>query len=466
MRRATGEQRGEDFLEVGVYRLVGPREIVLHARIDDAVDLRERLARAVEVGKLACQIVVAHLERVVLVGGVGIDRAQVGDAAAQLEGGVLHFMAILELRARERRLERRAATVDNLVDRGLDLYLQTSFVHTSSAHALAGRVVGVVSRARLRARLVRLGMQPQLRILRLRCLIFQVNRPATGALRELLEHRKQRLYARCGKFLRTMGQTLRLRLSGKLSELPCARIADADSVGLALHKRRCGEACFGERIGCLLGGIAQGGGGVECGGKTFLHAFQLVPELVGQARILLHVGTGLRDDLLRLRALPLDVLELVASRSELLRGSVGSSARGVRLALGGSELLAFREALPLRRAQGSVGGIGSLLRLLRLLPRGDKLAGKLLKPASAREGALSPVVDMATCDHLARRPHDAPVGRDKAQAERVGLVGGEGLLKVFAHDDIAKERANRTSGRLGERKPLEKCPAQRIRGSR
>ena len=192
---------------------------------------------------------------------------------------------------------------------------------------------------------------------------------------------------------------------------------------------------------------------------------KLVPELVGQARILLHVGPGLRDDLLRIRALTLDVLELVASRSELLRGSVGSSARGVRLALGSSELLAFRKAFPLRRAQGSVGGIGSLLRLLRLLPRGDKLAGKLLKPASAREGALSPVVDMATCDHLARRPHDAPVGRDKAQAERVGLVGGE-RLKVFTPDDITEERANRTSGRLGERKPLEKCPAQRIRGSR
>ena len=156
----------------------------------------------------------------------------------------------------------------------------------------------------------------------------------------------------------------------------------------------------------------------------------------------------------------------MASRSELLRGSVGSSARGVRLALGGSELLAFREAFPLRRAQGSVGGIRSLFRLLRLLARGDKLAGKLLKPASAREGTLSPVVDMATCDHLARRPHDAPVGRGEAQAKRVGLMGGERLLKVFAHDNIAKERTNRTSGRLGERKPLEKCPAQRIRGSR
>ena len=54
-------------------------------------------------------------------------------------------------------------------------------------------------------------------------------------LRELLEHRKQRLNAGCGKLLRTMGQTLRLRLSGKLSELPCTRIADADSVGRALH---------------------------------------------------------------------------------------------------------------------------------------------------------------------------------------------------------------------------------------
>ena len=75
MRRATGEQRGEDFLEVGVHGLVGSREIVLHARIYDAVDLRERLARAVEVGKLACQIVVAHLERVVFVGGIGVDRA-------------------------------------------------------------------------------------------------------------------------------------------------------------------------------------------------------------------------------------------------------------------------------------------------------------------------------------------------------------------------------------------------------
>ena len=155
----------------------------------------------------------------------------------------------------------------------------------------------------------------------------------------------------------------------------------------------------------------------------------------------------------------------MASRSELLRGSVGSGARGVRLALGGSELLAFREAFPLRRAQGSVGGIGSLLRLLRRLLRDDKLAGKLLKPASAREGALSPIVDMATGDHLARRPHDAPVGRDKTQAERVGLMGSERLLKVFAHDDIAEERADRTGGRLGERKPLEKRPAQRVRGS-
>ena len=75
MRRAAGKKRGEDFLEVGVYRLVGPREIVLHAHIDNAVDLRERLARTIKVGKLACQIVVAHLERVVLVSGVGIDRA-------------------------------------------------------------------------------------------------------------------------------------------------------------------------------------------------------------------------------------------------------------------------------------------------------------------------------------------------------------------------------------------------------
>ena len=165
---------------------------------------------------------------------------------------------------------------------------------------------------------------------------------------------------------------------------------------------------------------------------------------------------------------------MTCSASERCRSTFSSSwrvevsfcARGVRLALGSSELLAFREAFPLRRAQGSVGGIGSLLRLLRLLPRGDKLAGKLLKPASAREGALSPIVDMATGDHLARRPHDAPVGRGEAQAERVGLVGGERLLKVFAHDDIAEERADRTSGRLGERKPLEKCPAQRIRGSR
>ena len=374
-------------------------------------------------------------------------------------------MAILELRACERRLERRAAAVDDLVDRSLDLHLQTSFVHTRSAHALAGRVVGVVSRARLRARLVRLGMQPRLGILRLRCLILQVNRPAAGALRELLEYREQRLDAGCGKLLRTMGQTLRLRLGGKLGELPRARIADADGVGLALHERRCGEPGLGEGISCLLGGITQGSGGVKRGGKTFLHAFQLMPELIGQARILLHVGTGLRDDLLRLRALSLDVLKLVTSRGELARGGVGSGAGGVRLALGGSELLAFREAFPLRRAQGSVGGIGSLLRLLRRLLRNDKLAGKLLKPASARKGALSPIVDMATGDHLARRPHDAPVGRDKTQAERVGLMGSERLLKVFAHDDIAEERADRTGGRLGERKPLEKRPAQRVRGS-
>ena len=374
-------------------------------------------------------------------------------------------MAVLELGTRERRLERRAAAVDNLVDRGLDLHLQTSLVYTRSAHALTGRVVGIVSRARLRARLVRLGMQPRLGILRLRCLVLQVDRPAAGALRELLEHRKQRLDAGGGKILRTMGQTLRLRLGGELGELSCARIADADGIGLTLHERRCGEPSLGEGISCLLGGIAQRSGGVERGGKTFLHAFQFMPELIGQARIFLHVGAGLCDDLLRLRALPLDVLKFMTSRGKLLRCGVGSSARGVRLALGGSELLAFREAFPLRRAQGSVGGIGSLLRLLRRLLRNDKLVGKLLKPASAREGALSPVVDMATGDHLARRPHDAPVGRGKTQAERISLMGSERLLKVFAHDDIAEERANRTSGRLGERKPLEKRPAQRVRGS-
>ena len=303
-------------------------------------------------------------------------------------------------------------------------------------------------------------MQPRLGILRLRCLVLQVDRPAAGALRKLLEHREQRLDAGCGKLLRTMGQTLRLRLGSKLGELPRARIADANGVGLALHKRRRGEPGLGERISCLLGGIAQGSGGIERGGKTFLHAFQLMPELIGQARIFFHVGACLRDDLLRLRALPLDVFELVASRSELARGSVSSGACGVRLALGGSELLAFREAFPLRRAQGSIGGVGSLLRLLRRLLRNDKLAGKLLKTAGAREGALSPIVDMATGDHLARRPHDAPVGRGEAQAERVGLMGSERLLKVFAHDDITKKRADRTSGRLGERKPLEKRSAQ------
>ena len=305
-------------------------------------------------------------------------------------------------------------------------------------------------------------MQPRLGILRLRRLVLQVNRPAAGAPRELLEHRKQRLNAGCGKLLRTMGQTLRLRLGGELGELSCARIADADGVGLALHKRRRGEPGLGERISCLLGGIAQGSGGIERGGKTFLHAFQLMPELIGQARIFFHVGACLRDDLLRLRALPLDVFELVASRSELARGSVSSGACGVRLALGGSELLAFREAFPLRRAQGSVGGVGSLLRLLRRLLRDDKLTRKLLKTAGASEGALSPIVDMTAGNHLARRPHDAPVGRDKTQAERVGLMGSERLLKVFAHDDIAEERADRTGGRLGERKPLEKRPAQRV----
>ena len=370
-------------------------------------------------------------------------------------------MAVLKLGARKRCLERRAAAVDDLVDRSLDLHLQTPLVHARSAHALAGRVVGVVSRARLRARLVRLGMQPRLGILRLSCLVLQVNRPTAGALRELLEHRKQRLDAGGGKLLRTMGQTLRLRLGSKLGELPRARIADADGVGLALHKRRCGEPCLGEGIGCLLGGIAQGGGSVKRGGKTLLHAFQFVPELVGQARIFLHVGTGLRDNPLRLRALSLDVLKFMASRSELARGSVGSGARGVRLALGGSELLAFREAFPLRRAQGGVGGVSSLLRLLRCLLRDDKLTGKLLKTAGASEGALSPIVDMTAGNHLARRPHDAPVGRGKAQAERVGLMGNKRLLKVFAHDDIAKKRANRTSRRLEERKPLEKRPAQR-----
>ena len=375
-------------------------------------------------------------------------------------------MAVLKLGARKRRLERRAAAVHNLVDRSFDLHLQTPLVHARSAHALAGRVVGIVSRARLRASLVRLGMQPRLGILRLRCLVLQVDRPAAGAPRELLEHRKQRLDAGCGKLLRTMGQTLRLRLGGELGELSCARIANADGVGLALHKRRRGEPGLGERISCLLSGIAQGGGGIERGGKTFLHAFQLMPELIGQARIFFHVGAGLRDDLLRLRALPLDVLKFMTSRGELLRGSVGGGARGVRLALGGSELLAFREAFPLRRAQGSVGGIGSLLRLLRRLLRNDKLAGKFLKPASAREGSLSPIVDMATGDHLARRPHDAPVRRDKTQAERVGLMGSERLLKVFAHDDIAEERADRTSGRLGERKTRKKRAAQGACGTR
>ena len=303
-------------------------------------------------------------------------------------------------------------------------------------------------------------MQPRLGILRLRCLVLQVNRPAAGAPRELLEHRKQRLNAGCGKLLRTMGQTLRLRLGGELGELSCTCIANADGIGLALHERRRGEPGLGEGISCLLGGIAQGSGGIERGGKAFLHAFQLASELIGQARIFFHVGACLRDDLLRLRALPLDILKFMASRSELARGGVGSGACGVRLALGGSELLAFREAFPLCRAHGSIGGIGSLLRLLRRLLRNDKLAGKLLKPASARKGALSPIVDMATGDHLARRPHDAPVGRDKTQAERVGLMGSERLLKVFAHDDIAEERANRTSGRLGERKTREKRAAQ------
>ena len=118
------------------------------------------------------------------------------------------------------------------------------------------------------------------------------------------------------------------------------------------------------------------------------------------------------------------------------------------------------------RAQGGVGGIGSLLRLLRRLLRDDKLAGKLLETAGASEGALSPIIDMTAGNHLTRRPHDAPVGRGEAQAERVGLMGGKRLLKVFAHDDIAEKRADRTSGRLRERKPLEKRPAQGAYGTR
>ena len=107
-----------------------------------------------------------------------------------------------------------------------------------------------------------------------------------------------------------------------------------------------------------------------------------------------------------------------------------------------------------------------LLALARIFRSPLKLAGKLLKTAGASEGALSPIIDMTAGNHLTRRPHDAPVGRGEAQAERVGLMGGKRLLKVFAHDDIAEKRADRTSGRLGERKPLEKRPAQGAYGTR
>ena len=80
--RAAREQGGEDAAKVVVDRVERADEVVFHARIDNADDLGKAAPRAVEVGQLSRQVIVAAAQLLVLLGGIGVDGAHVGDAAA------------------------------------------------------------------------------------------------------------------------------------------------------------------------------------------------------------------------------------------------------------------------------------------------------------------------------------------------------------------------------------------------
>ena len=187
--RAAREQGGEDAAEVVVDRVERADEVVFHARIDDADDLGKAAARAVEVCQLGRQVIVAAAQLLVLLGGIGVDGAHVGDTATQLERILLGGTAVVKLGQRERRLKRHAHILHDGVDGSVDAHLQPALLHTGGRQARVDVIVGVVGGLRPLARGGDLRMQPGRGILRLLGPLLKIVRPATGACGELLEHR-------------------------------------------------------------------------------------------------------------------------------------------------------------------------------------------------------------------------------------------------------------------------------------
>ena len=94
-------------------------------------------AGAIEVLQLSGQIVVAHLQRIVLLGGIRVDGAEVGDATVDLEQGVLHLGTVLQGRHGKRRLQGHGQVGRDVVHRRLHLKLEPPLLHASLAQPLA-----------------------------------------------------------------------------------------------------------------------------------------------------------------------------------------------------------------------------------------------------------------------------------------------------------------------------------------
>ena len=448
-RGTTGEQHGEYLAEVRVHRLVGAHEVVLHARVDHPHDLGEGAPRAVEIGQLRGQVVVAGLEPFVLLGRVGIDGAHVGDATAQLEGRILCRAAVLKLGNLERAVERHAAVADDGVHRGVHLHLEAPFLHARRREPRVRVVEGAMGRPSGRAGVVRLGVQPRRRVLRGVRGIFKLARPASRARLELLEEREQRHDARLGRDLPRQGLARLGVASCDGLEVARTGLDDARGVRLALSERGGLELRLGQRVAHAGRLLAQRHDRllrlVEARGTLLERAGQLAePRFEGLCR-----RARLGHRALGLGALALDVLELAPHARKLLLGPTGVGARRVRLAAPLGQLLRQAQTRRLRFPQRLLGLRRALLRRLALALRRAQLRAQFLQAARAGEHALLAVGLCQAHGHLAVRPHDASSARYEAHVVRPSRMRGERRVDVVAHDDVAQQRLHR--GRVGLR---------------
>ena len=389
----------------------------------------------------------------VLLGGIGVDGAHVGDAATQLERVLLGGSAIFELGKRKRRLKRHPHVLDDGVDGSIDAHLQPALLHTGRRQARVHVIVSVVGGLCLLARTGDLRMQARRRILRLLGPLLKVVRPATGACGELLEHRQKRRDAALRHDLARQ-LVFQLVLGGvHRGHVAAASVHDARGISVALAQRGSRELRLRQAVTQLRRLLA----------KRHHLGFKLLSahgtglgrlRKLGQLRLkLVDVRARLGDRLIRLLALALDVGELAARGRERIGGALGLGRRRLRGPTALGQLLGKLKAFCLGGAQRLLGIALRPLGFLVLLGCDAKRCAQLVELSRTGQGALGAGVHRSHRE-LTAGPGDAPIGRHEAHRGSRAILHARRLsmtrrLEGFAHHHVAEQGLHRGRCLLG-----------------